>query len=72
MAVYLLLQYGEILLDLLRVQRVRLLVVQVAQLLRLGDADTEAVLMRNGLRLSICISEVRKFAVATASQLPAR
>ena len=40
--------------------------MEVAQFLRLRDADAETVLMRNSLRLSICISEVRKFAIATA------
>ena len=66
-AVYFLLQYRKVLLDLLRVQRVGLFIVQVAQFLRLRDADAETVLMRYGLRLSICISEVRKFAIAAAS-----
>ena len=42
-AVHLLIEHREVALDLLGVQRVRLLVVQIAQLLRLGYADAEAV-----------------------------
>ena len=42
-AVHFLMQHGEVLLDLLRVQRVGLLIVEVAQFLRLRDADAEAV-----------------------------
>ena len=45
MAVHLLIEHGEVALDLLGVQRVRLLVVQVAELLRLRDADAEAVVL---------------------------
>ena len=45
-AVHLLLQHGEVLLDLLRVQRVGLFIVQVTQFLRLRDADAEAIVCR--------------------------
>ena len=65
--VHLLGEHGEVALDLLRVQRVGLFIVEVAQFLRLRDADAETILVRNGLRLCICISEVRKFAIAAAS-----
>ena len=47
-AVHLLIEHGEVALDLLGVQRVGLLVVQVAQFLRLWDADAETVVARDG------------------------
>ena len=54
-------------LDLLRVQRIDLLVVQVAQLLRLRNADTEAVILRHRLHRTariVSVAEVRKVAIA--------
>ena len=49
-AVHLLIQHGEVLLDFLRVQRVHLLVVQLAQLLCLRNSDAEAVILRHESR----------------------
>ena len=62
-AVHLLVEHGEVALNLLRVKRVGLLVVQVAQLLRLRDADAETVILgqRRGLfRLMLWQSIIQK------------
>ena len=70
MAVHLLVEYGEILLDLLRVQRIGLLIVKVTQLLRLRNADTEAVILRHRLHRTariVGVAEVRKVAIAAAA-----
>ena len=69
-AVHLLMEHGEVLLDLLRVQRVSLLVVQVAQLLRLWDSDAEAVILRHRLHRTariVSVAEVRKVAIAAST-----
>ena len=62
MAVHLLMEHGEILLDLLRVQRVGLLVVQVTQLLRLRDTNAEAIILRHRLHRTariVGVAEIR-------------
>ena len=74
-AVHLLLQHGEVLLDLLRVQRVHLLVVQVLQLLRLRDADAEAIVDRaDGRRLlgSVRRGRAKRNSVADIGQVAER
>ena len=66
-AVHLLVEHGEVALDLLRVQRVCLLIVQVAQLLRLRDADTEAVVLGQRRGMGIRVADVRQLTIAATA-----
>ena len=69
-AVHLLMEHGEVLLDLLRIQRVHFLIVQVAQLLRLRNADAEAVVLRHSLHRTariVRIAEVRQVGIAASA-----
>ena len=66
-AVHLLVEHGKVLFYFLSVQGVQLLVVEVVQLLCLGDSDAEAVLLRNRPCLCVRVSYVRQRAVSAAS-----
>ena len=67
-AVHLLIEHGEVALDLLRVQRVRLFVVQVAQLLRLRDADAEAIILGQRRGMGVCVANVGQLAIAASAR----
>ena len=69
-AVHLLMQHGEILLDLLGVQGIHLLVVNVTEFLRFRNADAEAVVLWHSLHRTnrvIGIADIRKVGIAAAA-----
>ena len=67
MAVHLLIEHGEVALDLLGVQRVSLLVVQVAQFLRFRDADAEAVVLGQRRGMGVHVTDVGQLAITTTA-----
>ncbi len=66
-AVHLLIEHREVALDLLGVQRVSLLVVQVAQFLRFRDADAEAVVLGQRRGMGVHVTDVGQLAITTTA-----
>ncbi len=67
-AVHPLVEHGEVLLDLLRVQRVGLFVVQVSEFLRLGDAYAETILLRERPGRHFCVVHVGQLFESAAAR----